>query len=65
VYFTWEGEAGALQEAGIEIPDVRTAEQVDDLEIELRILERTLAEAGTQITRIRELMEEARRAKDE
>ena len=64
-YFTGDGEAGALQEAGIEIPEVRAAEQVDDLEIELRILERTLAEAQSQIARIRELMEEARRAKDE
>jgi len=65
VYFTWEGEAGALQEAGIEIPDVRSPEQVDDIEVELRILERTLTDAHAQITRIRELMEEARRAKDE
>jgi predicted ArsR family transcriptional regulator len=61
VYFTWEGEAGALEEAGIEIPDVRTVEQVDDLEVELRILERTLSDAQAQISRIRELMEEARR----
>ena len=61
VYYTWEGEAGALQEAGIDIPDDRFVEQVDDLEVELRILERTLADAQAQITRIRELMEEARR----
>ena len=60
VYFTWEGEASALEEAGVEMQgEGRTAESgVDDLEVELRMLERMLADAGGQLTRIRELLEE-------
>lgn len=65
VYFTWEGEAGALSEAGVDVPGQRGPEEVNDLEIELRILERTLSEALQQLTRIRDLMEESRRAKQE
>jgi predicted ArsR family transcriptional regulator len=65
VYFTWEGEAGALAEAGVEVAGQRAAEEANDLEIELRILERTLSEAVQQLTRIRDLMEESRRAKQE
>jgi predicted ArsR family transcriptional regulator len=65
VYFTWEGEAGALAEAGVEVPTQRAPEEANDLEIELRILERTLSEATNQLTRIRELMEEGRRPKPE
>jgi predicted ArsR family transcriptional regulator len=65
VYFTWEGEAGALAEAGVEVPGQRAAEEANDLEIELRILERTLSEAMQQLTRIRDLMEESRTAKQE
>ena len=57
VYFTWESEAGALEEAGIEIPAER-AEGADDLELEIRILERTLADALTQLSRLRELVAE-------
>jgi hypothetical protein len=34
----------------------------DDLEIEIRILERTLVEAQAQLHRIRDLMEEGRKA---
>ncbi len=59
VYFTWEGEAGALAEAGIDVPLVQG--QADDLEVELRILERTLADAHAQIARIRELIAEQAR----
>jgi predicted ArsR family transcriptional regulator len=61
VYFTWEGEAGALAEAGVDVPVERAKEMADDLEIEIRILERTLAEAQTQLHRIRDLMEEGRK----
>jgi predicted ArsR family transcriptional regulator len=56
VYFTWEGETGALAEAGVDVP--ATHGPVDDLEVELRILERTLADAQSQLARIRELMTE-------
>lgn len=63
VYFTWEGEAGGLEEAGVDVPQERGVETVDDIEVELRILERTLDDAHRQIARIRELMEEGRRAK--
>jgi predicted ArsR family transcriptional regulator len=61
VYFTWEGEAGALAEAGVDVPLERASEMADNLEIELRILERTLTDAHSQLHRIRELMEEARK----
>lgn len=59
VYFTWEGEAGALAEAGVDVEGRPPAEESNDLEIELRILERTLAEAQQQLIRIRELMHES------
>ena len=59
VYFTWEGEAAALAEAGVSVaPEPRPA---DELEIELRILERMLADAAQQLVRLRELMHESRR----
>jgi predicted ArsR family transcriptional regulator len=61
VYFTWEGEAGALEEAGVDVPIERAKEMADDLEIEIRILERTLGEAQAQLHRIRDLMEEGRK----
>ena len=54
VYFTWDGEAGALAEAGVHLAlEPRPA---PELEVELRILERTLAEATRQLARVRELM---------
>ncbi len=62
VYFTWEGEAGALAEAGVEVPDVeRAVEAADLLEMEMRVLERMLADAAAQLTRIRDLLEETRK----
>jgi predicted ArsR family transcriptional regulator len=62
VYFTWEGEAGALAEMGVEVPtEGRVPGAADDLELELRILERTLGDATHQLARIRELVAEARR----
>jgi predicted ArsR family transcriptional regulator len=63
VYFTWEGEAGALSEAGVDVEGRPHAEEANDLEIELRILERTLADAQQQLTRIRALMEESQLTK--
>ena len=61
VYFTWEGEAGALAEAGVEMPGgPRPARTLDEIELELRILERVLQEAGGQIQRIRDLIDERR-----
>src|SRR5687767_6262070 len=54
VYFTWEGEAGSLSEAGVEIEE--SPQQSNELEVELRMLERMLTDAMTQLTRIRELM---------
>ncbi|MDQ3982728.1 MAG: hypothetical protein M3271_08630, partial [Actinomycetota bacterium] len=62
VYFTWEGEAGALSEAGVDVPDQLPAEAADggELEIELRMLERMLADASAQLGRIRELIDERR-----
>lgn len=57
VYFTWEGETGALEEAGVEVPTRRYAGDDDDLELELRLLERTLSDATAQLLRIRQLVE--------
>ena len=62
VYFTWEGEAAALGEAGVDIPvEGGRTEPADDVDLELRMLERMIADAGAQIARIREVMEERRR----
>lgn len=61
VYFTWEGEAGALEEAGIDIPDHMVARKADEIEIEIRVLERMLADANEQLKRIREVLAEVRR----
>ncbi|HEX2296093.1 MAG TPA: helix-turn-helix domain-containing protein [Actinomycetota bacterium] len=65
VYFTWEGEAGALSEAGVDVPDPGEgagshADTAGELEVELRMLERMLADASAQLTRIRELIDENR-----
>jgi predicted ArsR family transcriptional regulator len=61
VYFTWEGEAGALAEAGLDVPPEQRTPETDELELELRILERMLGDAGAQLERVRELIDEARR----
>jgi predicted ArsR family transcriptional regulator len=55
VYFTWEGEAGPLSEAGVDVPSDST-DASDEIEVELRILERMLADAGAQARRLRELL---------
>lgn len=57
VYFTWEGEGSALEEAGIDVPaDERTHEAADEVEVELRILERMLGDATGQLARLRTLI---------
>lgn len=56
VYFTWEGEAGALEEAGVDVPLSRPDEAAGEVEVELRILERMISEASAQVGRIRELI---------
>ena len=62
VYFTWEGEAGSLQEAGVDIPyEDRAPDTRDQLEVELRMLERMLADASGQLQRIRETIETTRK----
>jgi len=53
VYFTWEGEAGSLAEAGIDLEETK---QTKELEVELRMLERMLGDAMSQLNRIRDLM---------
>jgi predicted ArsR family transcriptional regulator len=61
MYFTWEGEAGALAEAGVDVPlEPRPQEAAGELEVELRMLERILADATHQLGRVRELIEEAK-----
>ncbi|MEA2451720.1 MAG: hypothetical protein QOG04_430 [Actinomycetota bacterium] len=61
VYFTWEGEAGSLEEAGIDIPFDRAPDNRGQLEIELRMLERILADAAGQLTRVREALDATRK----
>ena len=61
VYFTWEGEAGSLAEAGLDIPVERKSSGGNELEVEIRLLERILADATNQLSRIREVFEEQKR----
>lgn len=62
VYFTWEGEGGSLSEAGVDVPlDQRAPDTRDELEVELRMLERMLADAMGQLNRIRETIEANRK----
>ena len=58
VYFTWEGEAAALQEAGVEVEPHQPPDPGGELEIEIRFLERMLADATAQLQRIRELVQQ-------
>jgi predicted ArsR family transcriptional regulator len=58
VYFTWEGEAGALAEAGVDVEAASLQrEQHGEVQVQVRVLERMLADAQTQLQRIRELVE--------
>ncbi len=56
VYFTWEGEAGSLAEAGLDVPLERRDDASDELEVELRMLERMLGDAADQLRRIRDVL---------
>ena len=58
VYFTWEGESSALEEAGIDVPAERPTPAKAEVTVELRVLERLLADANQQLARIRELIED-------
>jgi len=58
VYFTWEGEASALEEAGVDVPATRTHNEASDqIRVELRVLERMLADAAQQLTHVKEMLE--------
>ena len=58
VYFTWEGEAGALAEAGVDVQEGGAfGAQQTEIQVQVRVLERMLADSQTQLQRIRELME--------
>ncbi|MGH2808660.1 MAG: helix-turn-helix domain-containing protein [Actinomycetota bacterium] len=53
VYFTWESEAGNLAEAGVELSGEPPPAE---LALEVRVLERLLADAAQQLTVIKELL---------
>ena len=59
VYFTWEGENGSLAEAGVEGPS-EPHRDTDQLEIELRMLERMLDDANEQMKKVREVLRTSR-----
>ena len=64
VYFTWEGEAGSLAEAGVEVEmQASAAVAMDDLDVEVRVLERMLSDASKQLARIQELIEEQKKVR--
>lgn len=56
VYFTWESEGGGLAEAGVDVSDPATA-GADELEVEIRVLERLLHDANAQLETIKQLLE--------
>ena len=58
VYFTFEGEMGSLSEAGVDVPLDHVAQVRNELQIEVRVLERLLADANQQLNRIKDLIEE-------
>ena len=64
VYFTWEGEAAALAEAGVDVDlEDQRADAADELEIEVRLLERLLGDASAQLARVRELINQSKAEK--
>lgn len=67
VYFTWEGEAGQLAEAGVPVdaPEAKTAVVLGELQIEVRVLERMLTDATKQLQRIHGLIDERDRVQEE
>ena len=66
VYFTWEGESGSLSEAWVETSGELHGEprskDADQLEIELRMLERMLDDANEQMKKVREVLRTSREA---
>jgi predicted ArsR family transcriptional regulator len=64
VYFTWEGEAGALSEAGVDVPEDHTVQTINEVGVELRVLERMLTDASRQLDRLKELIEETKKLKE-
>jgi predicted ArsR family transcriptional regulator len=66
VYFTWEGEIGSLEEAGVDVESpLRTQVRLTELQVEVRVLERLLLDATRQMTRIQELLEIQKRSEGE
>lgn len=62
VYFTWEGEVGSLEEAGVDVSArARSAVVITEMESEVRLLERILNDATRQMQRIQELIEQQKR----
>ena len=64
VYFTWEGEAGALSEAGVDVPADHAVQTINEVGVELRVLERMLTDASRQLDRLKELIEETKKLKE-
>ena len=57
VYFTWEGESGSLSEAGVETSsEPRPPRDTDQLEVEIRMLERMLDDANEQMKKVRDVL---------
>jgi hypothetical protein len=56
------GEPGPLAEAGVDVPSP-PSDAADEIEVELRILERMLADASAQARRLRELLHERQTGK--
>ncbi|MBA2725570.1 MAG: helix-turn-helix domain-containing protein [Actinobacteria bacterium] len=64
VYFTWEGEAGSLAEAGVEVEmQASAAVAMDDLDSEVKVLERMITDAGKQLSRIQGLITEQKKVR--
>lgn len=67
-YFTWEGESGALAEAGVEVLRGAETEQgahQGEIEIQVRVLERMLGDAQAHLGRLRDLMEKERSSRQQ
>ena len=60
VYFTWEGEAGSLAEAGVDVLGATPTAPPAEVHVELRVLERMLADAAQQLTHIKDLLDESK-----
>jgi predicted ArsR family transcriptional regulator len=62
VYFTWEGEASSLSEAGVDVDEkAKAVISIDEIEVEVRVLERMLTDASKQLSRVHELITERKR----